>query len=206
MLVDHYKSNLRDIFFNLFEVFEVQRTSLGKAPFTGLDEATARESLKAAEKLCMTELQKSYVESDRVELAFDGKGNVKLPEGLARGYRAFYEAGANLLNLPEHMGGMGAPPSIGWAAFELISGANAPLTFYLFGNFTARTIDRHGTDAQKKRYIDSILSKHWSGSMVLTEPDAGSDVGAGRTKAKHVEGDVLSVARVRSGPWVRSLA
>ncbi len=193
MLLEHYRSNLRDILFNLFEVFEVQRTSLGKAPFVSLDEATARESLKAAEKLCLNELQKSYVESDRVPIEFDGKGNVKLPEGLTRGYKAFYEAGANLLNLPEHMGGMGAPPSIGWAAFELISGANAPLTFYLFGNFTARTIDRHGTEAQKKRYIENILGRQWSGSMVLTEPDAGSDVGAGRTKARHVEGDVWEI-------------
>lgn len=184
MLVDHFKSNLRDIYFNLFELFEIQRTSLGKAPFASMDEGITRESLKAAEKLCTAELQKSYVESDRVPLEFDGKGNVKLPEGLARGYRAFYEADAHLLNLPEHMGGMGAPPSVGWAAFELVSGANAPLAFYLFGNFTARTIDRHGTQAQKDRFISSILEKHWSGSMVLTEPDAGSDVGAGRTKAK----------------------
>ncbi|NUO49355.1 MAG: acyl-CoA dehydrogenase [Polyangiaceae bacterium] len=195
MLVDHYKSNLRDIFFNLFELFEVQRTSLGKGPFASMDEGIAREALKASEKLCMNELQKSYTESDRVPLDFDGKGNVKLPEGLARGYRSFYEADAHLLNLPEHMGGMGAPPSVGWAAFELVSGANAPLAFYLFGNFTARTIDRHGTEEQKKRFISNILEKHWSGSMVLTEPDAGSDVGAGRTKAKqaadgtwHIEG------------------
>ncbi len=195
MLVEHYKSNLRDIFFNLFELFEIQRTSLGKGPFASMDESVTRDALKAVEKLCMSELQKSFVESDRVPLEFDGKGNVKLPEGLARGYRAFYEADAHLLNLPEHMGGMGAPPSVGWAAFELVSGANAPLAFYLFGNFTARTIDRHGTDEQKRRYIENILSKHWSGSMVLTEPDAGSDVGAGRTKAKqaddgtwHIEG------------------
>lgn len=193
MLLDHYKPNLRDIYFNLFELFEIQRTSLGQGPYANMDEATAREALKATETLCLNELQKSYVESDRVPLEFDGKGNVTLPAGLSRGYKAFYEQGAHLLNLPEHMGGMGAPPSVGWAAFELVSGANAPLTFYLFGNFTARTIDRHGTEEQKKRFIDPILSRHWSGSMVLTEPEAGSDVGAGRTKAKHVEGDVWEI-------------
>ncbi len=184
MLVEHYRPNLRDTFFNLFEVLEIQRTSLGKGPFTSMDESIAREALKASEKLAVSELQKSYVESDRVELGFDGKGNVTLPPGLARGYRTFYEAGAHLLNLPEHMGGMGGPPSVGWSAFEFVSGANAPLAFYLFGNFTARTIDRHGTEAQKKRFIENILTRHWSGSMVLTEPDAGSDVGAGRTKAR----------------------
>jgi alkylation response protein AidB-like acyl-CoA dehydrogenase len=193
MLLEHYKPNLRDIFFHLFEVFEIQKTTLGRGPFANMDEAAARESLKATETLALNELQKSYVESDRVPLELDGKGNVTLPPGLSRGYRAFYEAGAHLLNLPEHMGGMGAPPSVAWSAFELVSGANAPLTFYLFGNFTARTIDRHGTEEQKRRFIGPILERHWSGSMVLTEPEAGSDVGAGRTKARQIEGNLYEL-------------
>lgn len=186
MMEQHYKSNLRDTFFQLFEVFEVQKGSLGKGPFATMDEAIAREALKQAEKLCVSELQKSFAESDRNPPSFDGEGNVKLPEGLAKAYHAFYDADAHLLGVPEHMGGMGAPPSVSWAAFELVVGANAPLAFYLFGTFAARTIDRHGTEAQKARFIPALLEKRWGGSMVLTEPDAGSDVGAGRTKAKQV--------------------
>ncbi|NUP13448.1 MAG: acyl-CoA dehydrogenase [Polyangiaceae bacterium] len=180
----HYKSNLRDTLFQLFEVLEVQSTSLGKAPYSSMDEATAREALKASEKLCTTELQKGFAESDRIPLELDANGNVKLPEALRRGYETFYDAQAHMLTVPEHLGGMGAPPSVGWATFEFTAGANAPLAFYLFGTFAARTIDRHGTPAQKERFIGPLLERRWGGSMVLTEPDAGSDVGAGRTKAR----------------------
>lgn len=189
----HFKSNLRDTLFQLFEVLEIQDTSLGKGPFAAMDEATAREALKATEKLCTTELQKGFAESDRTPLELDAEGNVRLPECLKRGYELFYDAQAHLLTMPEHMGGMGAPSSLGWAAFEFIAGANAPLAFYLFGPFAARTIDRHGTDEQKQRFIEPLLERRWGGSMVLTEPDAGSDVGVGRTKAREAAGGIWEI-------------
>jgi hypothetical protein len=189
----HFKSNLRDIFFNLFEVLDVGRTTLGREPFAQMDEATAREALRSLEKLCTAELQKSFVESDRVPLTLDDQGDVKIPPGIRAGFDLFYETGSHLLNLPEHIGGLGGPPSIGWAGFELTAGANPVLAFYLFGAFAARTIDRHGTEDQKRRFIPSLVEKRWGASMVLTEPDAGSDVGAGRTKARHVSGDVWEI-------------
>ncbi len=193
MLEEHYKSNLRDTFFNLFEVLEIQRTTLGRGPFVGVDEETAREALKQSEKLVLGELQQSFVESDRVPLGFDGKGNVTVPASLAKAYNAFYDASAHMLTLPEHMGGMGLPPSVAWAAFEQVVGANAPLAFYLFGGFAARTIDRHGTESQKARFLPGLLERRWGGSMVLTEPDAGSDVGAGRAQARHLGGDEWAI-------------
>ena len=193
----HYRSNLRDTLFQLFEVLDISKTTLGKAPYEALDEATVRASLEATEKLCTAELQKSFIDSDRIPLTLDGEGNVKIPESLAKSYHAFYDAEQHLLTVPESMGGIGAPPSVGWGAFEFVAGANAPLAFYLFGTFAARTIHRHGTDAQKKRFIDNLMQKRWGGSMVLTEPDAGSDVGAGRTKARQVDGEVYEIEGVK---------
>ncbi|HTJ80765.1 MAG TPA: acyl-CoA dehydrogenase [Polyangiaceae bacterium] len=193
MLEQHYQPNLRDTFFQLFEVLEIQKTSLGHEPFASMDEATAREALKQNEKLCLSELQNSFAESDRTPLEFDGKGNVTLPACLAKAYHAFYEAGAHLFSLPESMGGMGATPSMSWAGFELVAGANAPLAFYLFGTFAARTIQRHGTEDQKRRFVDGLVNKRWGGSMVLTEPEAGSDVGAGRTKARQIDGNLYEI-------------
>lgn len=193
----HYKSNLRDILFNLFEVLDVQTTSFGKEPFAGMDEATAAETLRSFERLCTTELQKSFVESDRVPLELNAAGDVTIPEGLKVSYNAYYDAECHRLNLPEHLGGMGAPPSLVWAAFELLAGANATLSFYLFGSFVARTIDRHGTEEQKKRFIPGLLDRRWGAAMVLTEPDAGSDVGAARTKARHVEGNIWEIEGVK---------
>ena len=182
----HYKSNLRDIFFNLFEFLDVGNQTLGKAPFTSLDEQTARDTLKAFDAFARTELDSSFAEADREGLKFDGKGNVTLPASLKKDMAAVYEGGWDRLGLPEALGGIGAPPTIGYAQFEMTSGANPALGYYLFGPVIARTIDRLGTDAQKKRFVKAIIEKAWGGTMVLTEPDAGSDVGAGRTKARPV--------------------
>jgi alkylation response protein AidB-like acyl-CoA dehydrogenase len=109
----------------------------------------------------------------------------------------FYEGGWNKLELPEHLGGYGAPPTIAWSAFELLAGSNAAATFYILGNFMAKIIDKLGTPSQKARYVDNMLREHWGGTMVLTEPDAGSDVGAGVTRARHVAGDEYHLEGVK---------
>jgi alkylation response protein AidB-like acyl-CoA dehydrogenase len=188
-MASHYRPNLRDIYFNLFEVLEVQTSTFGKGPFAAMDEATARDALGGLAELVQETWAPAFVEGDREGARFDGKGTVTLPAGTKRALTAFYAGGWNKLELPEHLGGFGAPPTVTWAAFELMSGSNASATFYILGNFVAKTIDQLGTDAQKRRYVQPILDGHWGGTMVLTEPDAGSDVGAGTTRARHVGGD-----------------
>jgi alkylation response protein AidB-like acyl-CoA dehydrogenase len=194
----HYRSNLRDVEFNLFEFLEIQKDVLGRGPYADMDEATARETLRAYEVFCRNELAKSYASSDREGLKFDAEtGAVTLPEALTAAYHKWYEQGWNLLGIPSDMGGTGAPPSVTWAAFEFGAGANANLQFYLFGAFLSRVIHELGTPSQKARYLPQMLEKRWGGSMVLTEPDAGSDVGAGRAKARHVRGDVWEIEGVK---------
>ncbi len=193
----HYKANLRDIYFNLFEDLRIQDTTLGKGEFADMDEQTAREALAALEKLCTEEMCKSFVDSDRIPLTLDGDGNVTLPPSLSAAMRTFYEQGWHLFELPTRLGGYGAPPSVIWAGFELQVGANPAMAFYLFGGYIARTIDRLGTERQKARYVQNMVDGGWGGCMVLTEPDAGSDVGAGRSKAKHIEGDVWELEGVK---------
>ncbi len=194
---DHYKSNLRDIFFNLFEVLEVQKTSLGKGPYASLDEAGARDALVQFERFAQTELAPSFVEGDRTALTLDKDGNVALPEGIKKGLAAYHAAGWANLDLPEALGGYGAPPSVIWSKFELMAGANATATFYFLGTAIARVIDRLGTEAQKKRFVGPMVERGWGASMVLTEPDAGSDVGAARTKARHVGDGVWEIEGVK---------
>lgn len=189
-MVNHYKSNLRDLFFNLFEFLQVDKTSLGRGPFASMDADSARQALIAMEELCSSTMAESFAEGDRVPLKLDEEGNVTLPEGIGRSIKAFYEAGWHRLDLPEHMGGYAAPPSVAWAAFEMLSGANASVAFYLYGTFMTRVIDRLGTEAQKARFLPHGIDRCWGGSMVLTEADAGSDVGAARCRARHIEGDL----------------
>lgn len=187
--VDHYKPNLRDTFFQLFEVLEIQRSSLGKGPFASMDEETARASLEGFLEVMLQSWAPSFAEGDREGATFDGKGNVTLPAGFKKALDAYYGGGWNKLELPEHLGGYGAPPSVQWSAFEMMAGANPSVCFYVLGNMMARIIDQFGTPSQKQRYVQNMLDKHWGATMVLTEPAAGSDVGAGTTRATHVAGD-----------------
>ncbi len=194
----HYRSNLRDTEFNLFEVLQIDKNTLGHGPFVDFDAETARETLRSYERFCSLELAKSWAQADREGLKFDVEsGSVTLPQCLRDSYNAYYEGGWDLLPLPTSMGGMGAPPSVAWAAFEFGAGANANLQFYFFGSVLSRVIHELCTPAQKARYLPQMNQRRWSGSMVLTEPDAGSDVGAGRTKAKHVGGDVWELEGVK---------
>ncbi|MBK8261334.1 MAG: acyl-CoA dehydrogenase [Nannocystis sp.] len=194
----HYKSNLRDIFFNLFEVLEIGSSTLGRGPFAGFDEETARATLTNYEEFCQRELAPTFVETDRVPLEFDAEsGAVTVPPGLTRSLRSMLEGGWHMLAMPERLDGVGAPPSVFWATFELTAGSNPCVAFYAFGAVISRIIDDLGTDAQRQRFVGPALANHWGGSMVLTEPDAGSDVGAGRTKARHVEGDVWEIEGVK---------
>ena len=192
----HYKPNLRDLNFNLFEFLDIGRTSLGKAPFGDFDETAARQTLETFAALCTNELAASFAESDHNPPRLEG-GEVRLPPGMKRSLAAYYDAGMHQLELPVHLGGMAAPPTLGWAAFELIVGANPALAFFTLGNILARVIDRLGTESQKKRYLPAMMERKWVGTMVLTEPDAGSDVGAARTRARRVEGDIWELEGVK---------
>jgi alkylation response protein AidB-like acyl-CoA dehydrogenase len=86
------------------------------------------------------------------------------------------------LDLPEHLGGSGAPASVRWAAWEMLLGANPAAFMYMSGPGFAAILDTMGTPAQK-RWAELMIDHRWGATMVLTEPDAGSDVGAGRTRA-----------------------
>lgn len=182
--VDHYKGNLRDILFNLFEAFKIQDSLLGHSPFAAIDEETATDSLRTFESFVHNTAAKYFVEGDTIPLRMNENNDVLLPPGMKKSIEAFYQDQWHLFDMPERLGGMGAPRTLYWATFEMMVGANPPIALYLFGTSAASLIDKVGTAEQKSRYIRNILDKHWGATMVLTEADAGSDVGAGRTKAR----------------------
>jgi alkylation response protein AidB-like acyl-CoA dehydrogenase len=105
-----------------------------------------------------------------------------MPEAFKASYRALMESGFWNLDLPRHLGGTHAPPSLRWAASELMLGANPPAFMYMSGPGFAAILDHLGNDEQK-RIAQIMIDRQWGATMVLTEPDAGSDVGAGRAKA-----------------------
>jgi alkylation response protein AidB-like acyl-CoA dehydrogenase len=194
----HYKSNLRDVCFNLFEYFEVQKKYQAVAPYAAMSESESRDIIATFETFACSELGSSFVDSDRIPLKIDDQGNITLPPTLTSGIRAFYEGGWSGLDIPERLSGIGASASIYWGAFEAGSGANPCVSLYVSMNsMVARVIDAFGTEHQKKLFVQPMLDRHWGGTMVLTEPDAGSDVGAGRTKAKQIKDDLYEIEGVK---------
>ncbi|MGB1016401.1 MAG: acyl-CoA dehydrogenase, partial [Nannocystaceae bacterium] len=198
MTVDqHFKSNLRDTFFNLFEVLDLAGTTLGKGPYEALDEETVRAIVNGYEQFCKLSFATSFAEADRVPLKLDDEGNVTLPPGLHSSLKAFYDGGWHLLDTPERLGGMGAPPSVSSAAFEYALASNSSAALYTFSTILTKVLDQLLTPEQHERFVTPLLERYWGGTMVLTEPDAGSDVGTSRTKARHIEDDVWEIEGVK---------
>jgi len=180
--LSHYKSNLRDIEFNLFEVLRRQDV-LGRPPYPELDEETVRSILAELNRLATGSLADSFAEADRNPPAFDpATGSVTIPEGFKRSYRAFMDGQWWRLDVPPGLGGTGAPRSLHWAVAELVLGANPAVWMYASGPSMAQVLWWEGTPEQR-RFAEIAIERGWTSTMVLTEPDAGSDVGAGRTKA-----------------------
>jgi len=180
--MSHYKSNVRDLEFNLFEVFGAGER-MGTGPFADMDEETARGILEEVNRLAVGPLAESFEDADRNPPVYDPETkSVTMPEGFKKSFRALMESEWWRLDLPQHIGGAGAPPSLRWAASELMLGANPGAFLFMSGPNFAAVIDGLGTDEQKK-FAALMIDKGWGATMVLTEPDAGSDVGAGRAKA-----------------------
>ncbi len=178
----HYKSNLRDIEFNLFEVLRRQDL-LGSEPYSELDEQTARGILHEVTKLATGPVADSFAEADRNPPVFDpATGSVRMPEAFSKSYRAFLDAEWYRLELPPELGGTCTPRSIAWSVAELILGANPAVWMYSSGASFSHALWRMGTPAQQ-RFAERAIERKWTATMALTEPDAGSDVGAGRAKA-----------------------
>ena len=180
--VSHYKSNLRDIHFNLFELLGRQDI-LGAGPFEEMDVDTAKEILAEVDRISREDLAASFEDGDRNPPVFDPKTNTApVPASFKKSYDAWMEAGFWSLGIPAEIGGTVAPSSLVWATAELILGANTPVWMYGAGPFFGSVVYENGTDRDKK-IAEFMVERQWGATMVLTEPDAGSDVGAGRAKA-----------------------
>ncbi|MFP5335400.1 MAG: acyl-CoA dehydrogenase [Actinomycetes bacterium] len=178
----HYKSNLRDIEFTLFEVFRRQEL-LGSGPYADVDADTARQILAEVARLAEHELAESLLDSDRHPPVFDpATHEVWMPESFVTSYRAYVDAEWWRMDVPAEIGGTVVPPSLRWAVAELVLGSNPAVHMFSAGYSFAKVLYSLGTE-QQKRLAAHMVEKHWGATMVLTEPDAGSDVGAGRTKA-----------------------
>jgi alkylation response protein AidB-like acyl-CoA dehydrogenase len=191
----HYISNVRDMEFNLFEVLNIGDV-LAAGGYGDLDSDTVRTMLDEVARLAEGPVAESFAAADRNPPAFDpDRHTVSVPGELAKSVQAVKDAEWWRVGLPEEIGGVAAPKALVWAVNEMLLCANPSAAFWwALGPAMALALYVEGND-QQKRWAAMGLERGWAATMVLTEPDAGSDVGAGRARAVaqpdgtwHIEG------------------
>jgi len=178
----HYIANLRDIEFCLFDLLEREEI-LGKSIYKDLDRQTSMGMLEEVKRMAENDLAASFVDGDQQGVKFDPTtGDAKLPESFKKSYKTFMDNEWWRIDAPVELGGTSIPPSIRWAIAEMVLGSNPSIHIYASGTAFAHVAYVYGTEEQKK-IAKLMVDKQWGATMMLTEPDAGSDVGAGRSKA-----------------------
>jgi alkylation response protein AidB-like acyl-CoA dehydrogenase len=180
-----YKAPLRDIRFVLNEVFEVSRLwATMPAMAEVVDEETAHAVLEEAGKIAAQVIAPLNQSGDEQGCSWKN-GVVNTPAGFPAAYRAFAEGGWGGVGGDPAYGGMGMPKVIGAQVEEMVNSAN--LSFGLYPMLTAGAclaINAHASEALKAAYLPNMYAGVWTGSMCLTEPHAGTDLGIIRTKAE----------------------
>ena len=180
--MNHYTANLRDIEFCLFDLLG-RESILGSSIYKELDRDTVMGMLEEVKRLSENDLAASFVDADRRGVEFDkATGSVKLPESLKKSYRSYIDGEWWRIDAPEELGGTVIPASVRWAIAEMVLGSNASVHLYSTGASMAHVAYMLGTEEQKK-FAKFMVDREWGATMILTEPEAGSDVGAGRSKA-----------------------
>lgn len=194
VVMGHYRSNVRDVEFNLFEVLRTQER-MGVGAFAEMDEPSARAILLEANRYAGG-FADGFVEGDRTPLRLQD-GEVRIPAVIKRSLDAYFDGEWHRLNLPDRLGGLGATRSLGWAVTSMFLGANPVILGYTCAPTWAGLIDPFVTAEQRVRYLTPMVERRWGATMVLTEPDAGSDVGAARTKAVHCPDGTWHISGVK---------
>ncbi len=174
----------RDVRFVLFEMLEVEK--LSEFPkYADYDRDMYEDTLNLIEKISVEEIYPTNAEGDKVGVQYNpDTKEVKAPECFKPAYKAYTEAGFIALVDDVEDGGMGMPDAVSIACSEFSCSAN--IAFSMYPGLThgaALLINNFGTQEQKDLYLEKMFNGQWGGTMCLTEPDAGSDVGALKAKA-----------------------
>jgi alkylation response protein AidB-like acyl-CoA dehydrogenase len=182
----------RDMDFVLYEQMKIEDL-LAYKRYEGLNKKVFDMIISEARTFAVKELLPTYAEGDQIGLRFE-KGQVKVPESFHRPHKLLIEGEWTALNEDPELGGQGLPTSIGMAVAEFIVGGNYPLVNYArMGHGTGKMVELYGTDLQKSMFLKKLYTGVWGGTMLLTEPMAGSDVGALTTSAVKNEDGTYSI-------------
>ena len=179
-------SDQRDIDFVLYEQFKVDEF-LKLPKYQAFNKKMFDMVIKEAKNLAVKEIFPTYTQCDKEGVTFEN-GTVRVPECLRKPHQLLVEGEWSALTENPEYGGQGLPFSIAQAALEYVTCANYVLTTYLILSHGAgKMIDLFGTAKQKELFLEKLYTGVWGGTMLLTEPGAGSDVGALTTSAKKLD-------------------
>jgi hypothetical protein len=183
----------RDVKFVLYEQLDIEQLT-NTAKYAEYSKEMYDMVLDQAWKLAENELEPANSKGDRDGCVWE-EGKVRVPESYHRPYQMYREGGWLPISEDVEAGGQGFPVVMGLSAIEAFGAAN--LALFLYPGLThgaARLLEVYGTEEQKRNFMDKLYSGEWCGTMCLTEPQAGSDVGASRTKAVPNEDSTYSIS------------
>jgi 3-(methylsulfanyl)propanoyl-CoA dehydrogenase len=177
-----YTAPVKDLQFVLHEVLKASASDI--PGYSELEPDFTSAVLEEAGKICSDVLAPLNVVGDNEGCSLEN-GVVRVPTGFKEAFDQVREGGWTGLDMPEQYGGQGMPYVLGTAVGEMFSAANQAFTMYQgLTHGAASAILAHGTDAQKDTYLPKMVSCEWTGTMNLTEPHCGTDLGLMRTKAE----------------------
>ena len=178
-----YKAPLRDIRFLTNEVFNYPEHYKTLKSGENADPETVDMMLESFADYCSNVLMPLYQSGDAEGCHFD-KGVVTTPKGFKEAYDMFVEAGYQAIPFPEEFGGLNMPMSVNLIKSEMMGTANWAFAMYPgLSVGCMNTIMQYGTPEQKATYMPALVEGRWSGTMCLTEPQCGTDLGQVKTKA-----------------------
>jgi alkylation response protein AidB-like acyl-CoA dehydrogenase len=169
--VAQFKTDLKDIYFNLFNILKIQQ-----AP--GIVENDMKDIINECNKFIEKEVYPTRTLGDHEGVSL-ANGKVTAPKSFQAPMKKYYENGWHAIGYPEDIGGMPVPHTVSLVCQSIMNGAN--VAFSMYPGLSRGAMDvilKVGTQEQKDTYVPNMISGLWGGTMCLTEPGAGSDVGA----------------------------
>ena len=179
-----YKAPQRDIQFVMHDVLGLENLYAGLPKFADTNRELIDSIIEAGAQFCEGELAPLNRTGDEEGCTYNN-GEVTTPKGFKEAYAKFVELGLGSISADPEYGGQGLPPTVGVSLSELMGTANWSFGMYPgLSHGAINTLEAHGTEEQKQVYLTKLVSGEWTGTMCLTEPHAGSDLGIIRAKAE----------------------
>lgn len=183
-----YVAPLRDMHFVIHELLDVEATFKNSSKYAEVDKDTINQVLEEAGKFCINVLLPLNQVGDREGCRRLDDGSIKTPTGFKDAYQQFVEGGWASLACDANFGGQDLPQLVNSAVYEMMNSANQAWTMYPgLSHGAYECLHAHGTEYQKNTYLEKLVSGQWTGTMCLTEPHCGTDLGILKTKAEPLD-------------------